>query len=143
MSALIFLVLRLVLAVVLYVFVGWALWLLWQDLRQGRIFAAAIPALALAAQSDGESILRRFAGVQVLIGRDPACDLCLDERTISSRHARLLYHHGQWWLEDLHSRNGTFLNNEAVSTPVVLTAGDQIRFGQAVFQVVLGETAAL
>ncbi|MEW5872433.1 MAG: FHA domain-containing protein [Chloroflexota bacterium] len=144
MSGLIFLILRMILAVLLYSFLGWALWILWQDLRQqGRISSTAIPALALASQVEGERVVRKFTGTEVLVGRDPACDLYLDERTVSTRHARLSYHHGQWWLEDMHSRNGTFLNEEALSTPVVLAAGDQIRFGQAAFQVVLGEAAAL
>ena len=36
----------------------------------------------------------------------------------------LTYRQSQWWIEDLHSTNGTFLNQEAVLEPVVITDGD-------------------
>ena len=36
----------------------------------------------------------------------------------------------QWWLEDLKSTNGTFLNEEKLDTPTVIVTGDEIRCGQ-------------
>jgi pSer/pThr/pTyr-binding forkhead associated (FHA) protein len=72
----------------------------------------------------------RFSTPEVMIGRDPACDVALDDPTVSNNHARLSYHHGQWWLEDLQSTNGTFLNGQAVSAAQVVTGGDVVRCGQ-------------
>ena len=141
MSGPIFLVLRLVLSGFLYAFFGWALWTLWRDLRQQNQLLHSVrpPALSLIAQTSKPEAAYRFTQLEVLVGRDPACDCCLDDITISARHARLSYHHGQWWVEDLHSRNGTFLNQQPVSEAVVLTTGDELRYGQLIFQISLGE----
>ena len=72
----------------------------------------------------------RFSQPEVIIGRSASCDVTLEDKTVSGRHARLAYHHGQWWLEDLASTNGTFLNGDPVGAPVVITHGDQVRCGQ-------------
>ncbi len=141
MSGPVLLLLRLALVVTLYIFLGWALWLLWQDLRyHGKARSVVrIPAISLIPQDHGQLGTYRFTSAEVIIGRDPVCELHLDERTISVRHAKLAYHHSQWWVEDLHSRNGTYLNQEPVSIPVVLASGDKLRCGSVVFQIALGE----
>jgi pSer/pThr/pTyr-binding forkhead associated (FHA) protein len=69
--------------------------------------------------------------------------LPLDDKTVSARHARLAYHHGQWWLEDLRSRNGTFLNTKAVHEPLVLATGDEVQFGSLKFLVLLDESRVM
>jgi len=140
MSGPILLVLRLLLAMILYVFLAWALWILWQDLRRhSRSLAAPqIPMLTLVVQGDAGATPFRFTNPEVLIGRDIACECCLDDLTVSAQHARLSYHHSQWWVEDLQSRNGTFLNQEPAARPLVMTSGDELRCGQVTFQVFLG-----
>lgn len=145
MSATILLVLRIISIGVVYAFIAWALWVLWQDLRRQSYASAAsqvIP-IVLRLESESEQNVFRFTASQITIGRDPACECFLDESTISARHARLSYHHAQWWVEDLHSRNGTFLNELAVSGPIVLTSGDTLRCGQRVLQVSIAERAAM
>ncbi len=109
MSAPILLILRILLAIALYAFLTWVVVTLWRDLkRQSELLAARqIPPLILQPVDGGPP--RRYAMPIVLIGRDSACDCLLDAATISTQHARLSHHHGQWWLEDLHSTNGTFL----------------------------------
>jgi pSer/pThr/pTyr-binding forkhead associated (FHA) protein len=74
----------------------------------------------------------------VLIGRDEHCDCSIQHPTVSAQHARLAFHHNQWWVEDLHSTNGTFLNQSPVDTSMVLTLGDELRCGQVVLTVILG-----
>ena len=64
-----------------------------------------------------------------VIGRDPGCDIWLDEVGISRRHARIVVAHGAAMLEDLGSKNGTLLRNEVIRTTVPLTDGDPISFG--------------
>jgi pSer/pThr/pTyr-binding forkhead associated (FHA) protein len=78
----------------------------------------------------------------VIIGREAVCDCRLDDPTVSNRHARLSYHHSQWWVEDLRSRNGTFLNGEPVQEPVVIIGGDNLRCGQVSIDVTLGKRLA-
>jgi len=67
-----------------------------------------------------------------LIGRDPACDLHIQDIEVSRRHARLIAQSSGFVLEDLGSTNGTFVNGERVRTVTVLRPGDEIRLGEAV-----------
>jgi pSer/pThr/pTyr-binding forkhead associated (FHA) protein len=131
MSGPILLGLRILLIVSLYSLLGLAFFTLWRDLRR-QVNVAAVPAVPLLRLTNeaqtGETF--GFSYEEVSVGRDPAADLCLDHPTISAHHARLSYHHSQWWLEDLHSKNGTFLNGEPVGEPMVITQGDLLGFGQ-------------
>ena len=56
---------------------------------------------------------RRFTST-FHIGRDPACDLSITEQVVSKVHVEMRCEEGQWWLVDLQSRNGTYLNGERV-----------------------------
>ncbi len=144
MSGVILLVLRIALVGVLYAFLGFSLWILWQDLRRQSKIAMEVqaPPLVLVPRDQETPEARRFAAqTTVVVGRDLACDCRLEDKTISARHARLTYHHSQWWLEDLHSRNGTFLNNEPIAGAVVVTSGDVLQFGQVIFEILLGESS--
>ncbi|MFZ6027724.1 MAG: FHA domain-containing protein [Chloroflexota bacterium] len=134
MSGPVLLVLRLLFAVALFAFLIGMLWILWRDLgRQRDLVMASQPApltLFVAGLPP-----RLFTGSLVIVGRDPVCDLHLDDPTVSAQHARLSYHHNQWWIEDLRSRNGTLLNDELVTTATVITHGDVIRCGGVTVQV--------
>jgi pSer/pThr/pTyr-binding forkhead associated (FHA) protein len=145
MSGTVFLILRIAMTVALYTFLGWALLTLWKELRRQStvVISPQITPLTLINYADGELQPLRFLQQEVTIGRDPASDLYLEDATISAQHSRLSYHHRHWWLEDLRSTNGTFLNQEPVIDPVVVTAGDQIRCGQVVLQVELDESEIL
>ena len=135
MTGVVVLMLRILLAVLLYAFLGWALYTLWRDLRQQAAVQAARQVPPVKLSFEGMEHGLSFSQLEVIIGRSSSCDILLEDKTVSGRHARLAYHHGQWWLEDLASTNGTFLNGEPVSTGVVLTHGDQIRCGQVMGQV--------
>jgi len=132
------LVLRLALAVVLYVFLGWTLSILWQEVKQqGELLASQKrPAIQVSASLEtGKEIRERYSKVEVTIGRDPNCDFPILDEAISAHHARISYHHSQWWLEDLNSTNGTFIGKSKVSVPTVLIASDQFRCGNTLFTV--------
>jgi len=144
MSAPFVLALRVLLAMSLYAFLGWSLLTIWRELRsQGTILAARkIPGINLNIQiNDQPAIQRYFTQSEILLGRDTHCDIPLQDDTVSVRHARLSHHHGQWWLEDLGSTNGTRLNNDKVSIPTVVINGDQIECGKASINIRLGVDA--
>lgn len=126
------LILRLTMALALYAFLGWAIYTLWRDIkRQSELLAARrIPEITLVNHIGDETISHEFVVPELVVGRDKSCDLMLDEKTVSAEHARLSYHHGNWWVEDLHSRNGTFLNLELLAAQAVLTSGDELQVGQ-------------
>jgi hypothetical protein len=48
-------------------------------------------------------------GAETVIGRDPDCEIVLDDDRVSRRHARLAFAEGTWRLADLDSKNGTSL----------------------------------
>jgi len=132
------LVLRLALAVVLYVFLGWTLSILWQEVKQqGELLASQKrPAIQVSASLEtGKEIRQRYSKVEVTIGRDPNCDFPILDEAVSAHHARISYHHSQWWLEDLNSTNGTFIGKSKVSVPTVLIASDQFKCGNTLFTV--------
>lgn len=132
MTAILLLLLRLLLAALLYAFLAWALWLILKDLQRhaGLASAQRTPEIGLALLNDGAALPRRFNTNEILIGREKNCDLILSDVTVSAQHARLAYHHNQWWVEDLVSTNGTTLNENSVGSPVVLTNGDRLRCGK-------------
>ena len=62
----------------------------------------------------------------ITIGRGSECDLTLDERQISRQHVRIFRDGNQFYLEDLNSKNGTWLNGNQMKGTRVLTDGDEI-----------------
>ena len=135
MSAIIFLGLRILLVLALYTFIGFAFWLLWKDLRHKAktTIVVEVPTISLTLEGATPEKSFHFTTATILIGRDPACECHLEEITISSKHARLYYDLSQWWVEDMRSTNGTYLNQEPVTSPMVLTDGDYLRCGQITF----------
>ena len=141
MSATILLALRIIMVAVLFGFIGLAFWLLWRDLRtqSATLTRPRFPAIQLTGIDATSPQTVRFSRSQVLVGRDPAAELYLEDKTISARHARLYYQDTQWWVEDLGSTNGTLLNQERVVEPVVLANGDRLQFGQVAFTLIIGD----
>jgi len=138
------LALRLLLVISLYAFLGYLLFTLWWDVRrQGDTLAArGNPRIAVKLlTSQGQPDTRHFALAEITLGRDPACEVPVADPAVSARHARLTYHHSQWWLEDLGSKNGTRLNDLEVAIPTVLVSGDEITFGQTRLVVELNPSA--
>jgi hypothetical protein len=141
MSGIVILTLRILMAGLLYAFLGWSVWVLWKNLQHESIdlsFPQA-PVLSLSVQQKGTENSQQFHNREVMIGRDLVCDFHLEDATISARHARLSFHQGQWWVEDLHSRNGTLLNLEQVSEPIVVTSGDRLQCGQVEIKISLND----
>ncbi|MFA5835979.1 MAG: FHA domain-containing protein [Bellilinea sp.] len=137
MSGIVVLIIRILLAIALYAFLGWALYTIWRDLRVQTLVLAAqkAPAITLTRIGMDEFEPASFQKSEIFIGREQASTLPLLDETVSGRHARLAYRHNQWWVEDLKSTNGTFLNEEPVNTMTVLVSGDEIRVGQTVMRV--------
>lgn len=140
MSGIILLGLRILAALALYAFLGWALFLLWRSLRQDALELAArqVTPLDLCINSPEEdNITLHFTSSEVTIGRNDDCECKLKHGTVSARHSRLTFHHKQWWLDDLQSTNGTKLNGEVLRTPTIVVNGDTITCGETTLTVVL------
>jgi phosphoserine phosphatase RsbU/P len=63
---------------------------------------------------------------RAVIGRNSDCDVPLDVAAVSRRHAAIVREQGSFFIEDLKSRNGTFLNDERVEDRAPLRDGDEL-----------------
>lgn len=129
-------ILRSILAILLYLFIGFILYILWLDVkRAGEVVQARdrvrgqliLIASELATFKTGEA----FPLLPVTsIGRAPTNTIHLPDETASLEHALISQRNGKWWLEDLESRNGTRLNGLAVTVPTVISTGDVIELAR-------------
>jgi len=138
MDILIFIV-RLLLTALLYAFLAAVFIVLWRDLR--TTVGPPVPVqerkarLVVIASCDGLEASQAFALQPfTTLGRSTANTIVVPDTFASGEHALISWRGGQWWLEDLSSRNGTRLNDEMIAAPVVLSVGDVISIGQVRFK---------
>jgi pSer/pThr/pTyr-binding forkhead associated (FHA) protein len=75
-------------------------------------------------------------GDELTVGRGGGCGVVLaDDTYVSTVHARLYRRGDDLFVEDLGSRNGTFVNGQQVQAPTKLRRGDRVQFGQTVGEV--------
>ena len=73
-----------------------------------------------------------------IIGRGRKCDIVINDKYLSSRHLRIFKVSGKFYIEDLGSTNGTFLNGSPLGDKAIeLLDGDKISFGRTNFLFVL------
>lgn len=73
-------------------------------------------------------------GRPILIGRADDSTLVLDDDYASTRHARLSLRENDWYVEDLGSTNGTYLDRAKVTAPLRVPLGVPIRIGRTVIE---------
>ncbi|TDA65674.1 MAG: FHA domain-containing protein [Clostridia bacterium] len=79
---------------------------------------------------------RQFVlGEQTVIGRWRSNDVVIGEEYVSGRHAAIYRRDNAYWLEDLGSTNGTYLNGRPVHRPTRLSDNDRITVGGVVLRV--------
>jgi pSer/pThr/pTyr-binding forkhead associated (FHA) protein len=139
------LALRLLLAILLYGFLGAVVFVLWRDLLQATTRREAVrpsgQLVVLDAETeeadgrhpgeDGLAVGTVFP-LQLLnsIGRSPSNTILVPDTYASAQHTLMTWREGQWWVEDLDSRNGTLLNGVCITGPTVVSAGDVIGVGR-------------
>lgn len=85
-----------------------------------------------------------FLPSRCLIGRSPASDLVLAEKNVSGQHAVLTWTGVAWQLQDLGSRNGTYVDNQRIGPEgrFALQCGHELRFGRGSGPWILQDVAA-
>ncbi len=74
----------------------------------------------------------------VIIGRDPDCTISIDDLYMSAQNTQLWFEDGEWYIADMGSTNGTYINGEKMEDePLILDGGDKIRIGQVEFLIVI------
>jgi diguanylate cyclase (GGDEF)-like protein len=121
------------------------------DYREGGTLILARPLATERKGAQGEACLvnlhppgpeigRRIALVnsQYIVGRDSEAGLVVSRSSVSRQHARLFADDlGNWWVEDLNSTNGTFVNETRIRSQQ-LADGDQVRYGDAIYKFLSG-----
>lgn len=92
---------------------------------------AVIPAGIELVVDDGATIATRRLGRRILVGRAASADVRIDDPRVSRLHARIEMRDDGVYVEDLGSRNGTFVDGEPVVTSRQLATGDEITLGTA------------
>jgi len=100
------------------------------------------PALTLRGRVGDQSLTFPLFDGDHEIGRAAACDIRLDEPSVSRRHARLQIRGGAARVEDLGSSNGTRLNGVDLASPSDLRHGDRLDLGNVSLQVDGGPLSA-
>jgi len=133
------LVLRIAVVLLLYFFLWQVLRFVLRDLRAGGLpnadGAARSPygqLVVLRAGQSGVAAGKIFPlGPSDITGRSMEnCEIALNDTFLSSQHARLELQGDVWVLEDLHSTNGTFVNEIEVRDATSLEEGDVLRVGR-------------
>ena len=68
------------------------------------------------------------------LGRLPECDIQIDSNMVSRKHARVYPQDGRFYIEDLNSGNGSFVNGQKITAPTLLKTDDRIKFGPILFR---------
>ncbi len=86
---------------------------------------------ALVIRAGGGRVGESFplTGDRVTIGRRPDCDVFLDDVTVSRDHALLVRRNGEFYLDDLGSLNGTYVNRRRIESHR-LADGDELQVGK-------------
>ena len=86
---------------------------------------------ASLVQYNGTNLGKRYqiSKPQVMIGRSPDVEIVINEQSVSRQHAKCIIEENQIIIEDLNSSNGTYINNEKLSSRVHLKDGDIVRLG--------------
>jgi diguanylate cyclase (GGDEF)-like protein len=100
------------------------------------------PAPAPARRVERQGVLTMLSGErpgailpitdpELTIGRTDEAHVAFDDESLSRRHARFARIHGRYYVEDLQSTNGTFVDGRRVTEPVALEDGARIQLGVA------------
>jgi pSer/pThr/pTyr-binding forkhead associated (FHA) protein len=88
----------------------------------------------LALLDDEERQEYLLAAAERFVGRDSGNDIVLDDEQVSARHARIWCTGEEFWVEDLESTNGTYVNGQRIGGATRLQAGDLLKLGRSLFR---------
>ena len=148
-------VLTIALLVLLYLFFFRVVRAVWAELRPAAARPQPVPVPSGAAPAPAAPKRSRRATAQpqlvvlepaelfgrafpldteVSIGRAAGCQITLDDTYSSQIHARVFQRDGVWQVEDLGSTNGTWINRQKVSGPMVMKPGDRLQIGNTILE---------
>ena len=101
--------------------------------RQAPARRRGVPRSVVVTES--EKPVRTFPlDDELTFGRADNCGVQLDDTYVSTLHARMFSKDGTWFVEDLGSTNGTYLNRKKVTAPIAIRKGDRLQIGKTVME---------
>src|SRR5713226_2385916 len=92
----------------------------------GQRYRWMMPSLhVIKGMTEGQRI--NLDGDRFVLGRNPDCQVVIPITSVSREHAAIVRRQGRFYIEDLQSRNGTFVNNQQISQQTLLNHKDRIR----------------
>jgi pSer/pThr/pTyr-binding forkhead associated (FHA) protein len=92
-----------------------------------------MPIVGLLIDRDRPDRRLDIAKSALVVGRSPKSDLVVDHQTVSRQHATIKLEGEQFYLYDMGSTNGTFVEGRQIHEPVALEDGMTISFGEKAF----------
>src|SRR5688572_27353408 len=143
-------ILKYVFLVVLYIFVARAVRAVMIELRPAAVATATrgsstqskpaarrtkkAPKRAVVVEGASTSGKNFELGQELTIGRADKCHVVLDDTYVSQVHARVFSRGESYFIEDLGSTNGTYLNRKRVGGATELQRGDRVKIGKTVLE---------
>ncbi len=144
-------VLNVCLLILLYLFFARVLRAVWIEMKEPALAAASSrsgskrqaakpnpkprktprsqPSRLVVASPEAHAGLEFALADEMTIGRAPGCTIVIDDAYVSSLHTRVNRRQDAWYVEDLGSKNGTFVNGRELSAPKAVRVGDHLSIG--------------
>lgn len=103
--------------------------------RETRKYFTRPAQLMLRLESDDKNVFYSMSAQRSIIGRSLMAPIFIDDDRVSREHAAIDIDRGSYFVVDLGSTNGTWVNEKRVNDPVKVKFGDVIRIGEAIFHV--------
>jgi pSer/pThr/pTyr-binding forkhead associated (FHA) protein len=141
-------ILKFLFLALLYLFIARAIRVIYLDLVGPRVPRSSAPASVpaprkrraqprelLVTEAEGSPRSYPMDTEPLTIGRAQSCQVILNDTYTSQMHARVYPKDGEWFVEDLGSTNGTYLNRAKVTQSSPVGVGDEIRIGKTTLEV--------
>ena len=92
------------------------------------------PSHLIVVEGDNTGARAELADAPLLIGRGSDAAIKLDDDYVSTRHARVVAHGDEWFVEDLGSTNGTYVGAVRITQPTTIGLGNQVRIGKTILE---------
>lgn len=133
---------RFIIIGIVYIIIFLALRIMYKDIKTGgKKKTIRKKTIGLEVYDAGENSILKKGGIipihgELTIGRKNSNLLVLDDQFVSGNHVRIFIKNTDYMIEDLGSTNGTEVNSTRLEEKVILSVGDEIKVGSALFKVI-------
>lgn len=110
--------------------------LLTEDMRETRLLGTDFThIMELVSLNDRSNVITIHINDSIVVGRMPdTADIVINDDSVSKRHCRFTHENGEYYVCDMSSSNGTYINGSRIARTVI-NPGDRIRIGQSEYEV--------